>query len=97
VISFEQAAPYESDAWAAPISAYLAMIERTTVGAVAANALAMKLDRLGMVESLWVQDAERWNRDGARNCSINPMAKIHHIFSALVRQPASITTSITKY
>jgi predicted P-loop ATPase len=46
----QQAARYEGDAWEEPIGKYLESVERTTVSALASNALGFKTDRLGTAD-----------------------------------------------
>ena len=45
-----QASRYEGDAWEDTISAYLAGLSRTTIGAVATNALGFKVERIGTAD-----------------------------------------------
>jgi predicted P-loop ATPase len=49
-ITPQQAARYESDPWEQPISEYLTGVSKTTVVAVATNALGMKTDRIGTAD-----------------------------------------------
>jgi predicted P-loop ATPase len=46
----EQAARYEGDAWEEPIRSYLAGLTKTTITAVAKNALEFKMDRIGTAD-----------------------------------------------
>jgi predicted P-loop ATPase len=46
-IESEQAARYESDVWQEPISNYIAGLSKTTIAAIATNALGFKTDRIG--------------------------------------------------
>ena len=49
-ITPQQAARYEGDPWEQPISEYLTGVSKTTVVAVATNALGMKTDRIGTAD-----------------------------------------------
>jgi predicted P-loop ATPase len=49
-IAPQQAARYEGDAWEEPIAKYLATVAKTTVSAVAINALGFKQDHLGTAD-----------------------------------------------
>ena len=46
----EQEARYEGDAWEEPIAKYLAILAKTTVGAVATGALGFKMERIATAD-----------------------------------------------
>jgi predicted P-loop ATPase len=71
-IAPEQAARYEADAWEEPVRAYLAGVERTTLGSVATGALGLAIERFGPNEQRrvaaimtalgWTQQRDRSGR-----------------------------------
>ena len=46
----EQEARYEGDAWEEQVGRFLMSVTKTTIGSVAANALDLRLDRLGTAD-----------------------------------------------
>ena len=54
-IQSEQEARYEGDAWEQPISEYLSGVAKTTITAVAVNALGFRNDRLGTTDQRRIQ------------------------------------------
>jgi predicted P-loop ATPase len=74
-IMAEQAARYEGDVWEESVAAYLNTVSKTTVGAIAVNAIGLKQERIGtadqnrikaiMVDLGWHR-GRRGGPDGAR-------------------------------